>query len=389
MRSFSAVLAILPVAFAAPILEARSGVELIPNQWIFKLRDDAHDNLLSTTMNTVVKSLGIEPLHVYNYGSFKGFTITGAESLIRALPFLTSVHAIEQDYKVNASTLTSQSGAPYGLGRISHQQKGSTTYVYDDSAGAGTYSYIIDTGIYTQHNDFEGRATFGANFAGDGLNADGNGHGTHVAGTTGSKTYGLAKKTNLIAVKVLNSNGQGSNSGVIAGIQYAVKDAKDKGRIGKAVANMSLGGAYSSMVNSAVAAAVQSGLFMAVAAGNDGVDAKNTSPASESSACTIGATDSNDNRASFSNYGSYVDVFAPGVGILSTWNRSPSDTNTISGTSMATPHITGLGAYLLGLEGPRSATALCQRIIDLSTKSVTVNAGSGSPNRLAYNGDGQ
>lgn len=245
-------------------------------------------------------------------------------------------------------------------------------------------AYIIDTGILVTHPDFGSRATFGANFA-DTTDTDCNGHGTHVAGTTGSTTYGVAKRTNLIAVKVLGCDGSGTNSGVIQGIQWASNDVSSKGRQGKAVGNMSLGGSYSSATNAAVAAAVSNGLFMAVAAGNDGVNAINSSPASEQTACTVGAIDSTRTEASFSNYGSIVDVFAPGVNTLSTWNDGR--TKSISGTSMATPHVTGLAAYLLALEGPRSGTALCSRIVALASSGINGLRGA-SPNKIAYNGNG-
>lgn len=178
-------------------------------------------------------------------------------------------------------------------------------------------------------------------------------------------------------MKVLDNDGSGSNSQVMAGIQWAVTDANNNGRISRSVISMSLGGGYSAQSNRAVAQAVSAGMFVAVAAGNNGDDASNYSPGSEASACTVGATDSNDNRASFSNYGRLVDIFAPGVNILSTWIGSNTATNTISGTSMATPHIAGLAAYLIALEGTRSPAALCSRIQSLSTKNVIANAGSG------------
>ena len=283
-------------------------------------------------------------------------------------------------------------------------------YIYDSTAGSGTYSYIIDTGIDTTHPAFGGRATFGANFSPDKSNTDGNGHGTHVAGTVGSDAYGVAKQTSLVAVKVLGADGGGSVSGVLNGIDWAVDDMTSKKRVGKAVANLSLGGGYSRASNDAVAAAVQAGLFMAVAAGNENMDASQTSPASETSACTVGATDINDRIAGFSNFGSSLDVFAPGVDILSTWiggngetvcrlfadeqstpsslvpNPTNTTKNTISGTSMATPHIAGLAAYLLSLEGSRSPADLCKRLgSDLATKGVITGLQSkaGSPNALA------
>lgn len=241
--------------------------------------------------------------------------------------------------------------------------------------------------------EFEGRATFGANFAGDGQNTDGNGHGTHVAGTIGSKTYGVAKKTSLIGVKVLDASGSGSSAGVIQGIQWAVNDAKSKGRIGKAVANLSLGGGFSQASNDAVAAGTREGLFFGVAAGNSAMNAKTSSPASEPLACTVGATDKTDAIASYSNYGSIVDIFAPGSDIISTWIGSTTATNTISGTSMATPHTVGVAAYLLALEGARAPTALCDRIkTTLATKNKLrlglIPTLSGSPNALLYNGNG-
>ncbi|KAF2664033.1 cuticle-degrading protease from Paecilomyces Lilacinus [Microthyrium microscopicum] len=281
------------------------------------------------------------------------------------------------------ATEGSESGAPWGLGRISHRTKGSSTYLYDDTAGAGTCSYIIDTGIHTSHPEFEGRATFVKNFAGTALDDD-NGHGTHVAGTIGSKTYGVAKKTKLYAIKVLDADGSGSWSDVIAGIQLSVTDSKTRSCPKGIVVNMSLGGDKSQSVNDAVASAVDAGLFYAVAAGNEAADLSTTSPASEPKAFAVGATDNTDAMASFSNYGTTLGVFAPGVDILSTWNDGK--TNTISGTSMATPHITGLGAYLLGLSGKLSPSALASKIQSLSTANSVVSITAGTPNRLAFNG---
>jgi subtilisin family serine protease len=174
---------------------------------------------------------------------------------------------------------------------------------------------------------------------------------------------------------------------VLAGIDYAVNDAKSKGRIGKAVANLSLGGTFSQMTNDAVNAAVEEGLFLAVAAGNSGLPTITASPASARDVCTVGASDMNDARASYSNFGLLVDIFAPGTDITSAWKNSDTATNTISGTSMASPHIAGLGAYLLALEGPRDPIALCKRIQELSTKNAV--AGTLVKYNLAYNGNGR
>lgn len=238
------------------------------------------------------------------------------------------------------------------------------------------------------HSDFGGRASFGANFASDDFDTDGNGHGTHVAGITGGKKYGVAKRTNLIAVKVLNAKGSGYTSDIISGIDWAVNDAQTKGRIGKAVANLSLGGSVSLTLNQAANSAVGAGLFMAVAAGNDNNNAALQSPASASDVCTVAAIDNKDTRASYSNYGSIVDIFAPGTDITSDWINSRTDTNTISGTSMASPHVAGLGAYILALEGSYSGKGLCDRLVQLSTQNAVTDV-NGSPNRLAYNGNGR
>lgn len=287
---------------------------------------------------------------------------------------------------IQKKAYTTQTGAPWGLGRTSRRTRGSTSYTYDTSAGANTCVYVIDTGIYTAHSDFEGRAFQVANYA-SGSNTDGNGHGTHCAGTVGGKTYGVAKKTKLLGVRVLGADGSGTNSGVISGINFAVNDRASRGCSAGAVGSMSLGGGKSTAVNSAVANAVSAGLFMAVAAGNENQNAANVSPASEPTAFTVGATDSSDRKASFSNYGSVVDVHAPGVSILSTWIGGTTRTNTISGTSMATPHVAGLAAYLLALEGSRTPAALGNRIISLATTDAITGLVSGTPNRLIFNGN--
>ncbi|KAH8591063.1 subtilase, partial [Bisporella sp. PMI_857] len=361
----------------APILDLGDIIDLIADNFIVVLNplsDSEFSDFLAGRQADIVSST----TSIFDIGSFKGFSGIFTRSLLDTLASLASVNYIEPVTRVKASALTSQANSPWGLSRISHRQLGATNYIYDTTAGSGTYAYVIDTGIYTGHRDFGGRASFGVNFAGDGQNTDGNGHGTHIAGTIGSATYGVAKKTNIIAVKVLDSSGSGTSTGVISGIQWAVNDAKAKKRIGKAVANISLGGGYSRATNDAVAAATLAGLFMGVAAGNDNRNAMMNSPASEASACTVGASTRNDAKASFSNYGSVVDIFAPGTDIISTWITGDTSTNTISGTSMATPHIVGLAAYLLSLEGgePRK---LCDRIKALATSGALSGVSGGSP----------
>ncbi|KAL1608512.1 hypothetical protein SLS60_003454 [Paraconiothyrium brasiliense] len=389
MRSFINFLPLLPAAFAGPIVQS----QIIPGSWIFKVHKDS---FLETVIQDVATLFpNIEPTHRYSFGDFQGFVLDGVPTTTGLMERTAGIESIEPNTQVYASALTTQSGAPWGLGRISHKQKGHTTYIYDTTAGAGTYAYVIDTGIRTTHQEFGGRAVWGANFAGDSIDTDANGHGTHVAGTIGSTTYGVAKGTNLVAVKVLDATGSGSLSNVIAGIQWAIQNATASGRVGKTVFNLSLGGpTASSATNAAVAAAVRAGLFVAVAAGNDAVDASQSSPASEPTVCTVGATDKNDVFASFSNYGRLVDILAPGVDIKSLSNANDTATAVLSGTSMATPHIAGLGAYLLALEGTRSPQALCERLKVLSTKNkITFGvfqwlARATTNNTLAYNGNG-
>ncbi|KAK4234096.1 peptidase S8/S53 domain-containing protein [Achaetomium macrosporum] len=386
----TALLALLPAAFAAPtaepldkrapVIAAQAG-RVVPGKYVVKLKEGASDDALDKAVSKLSKTD-----HVYRGRKFKGFAGKLEGSLLDEIRALPEVEYVEEEAVFTINTYVSQSSAPWGIARLSHKARGSSTYVYDDSAGAGTCAYVIDTGIYTAHSQFGGRATFAANFV-DNSNTDGNGHGTHVAGTIGSNTYGVAKKTRLYAVKVLGSDGSGTTSGVVAGINFVATDAPNRNCPNGTVANMSLGGGFSTSINNAAAALVDAGVFLAVAAGNDNANAANYSPASEASVCTVGATDSSDRKASYSNYGSVVDIFAPGTSILSTWIGSTSATNTISGTSMASPHIAGLGAYLLALAGRKTPEALCDYIKSLATANAISGLPSGTANRLAFNGN--
>ncbi|KAI6093408.1 subtilisin-like protein [Hypoxylon rubiginosum] len=388
MRTAAALLALLPLAFAAPAKRAEPapllkprGSQLVEGKYIVKM----YENSAISALEDAISAFEGDADHVYNVKGFKGFASALTAAELEKLQSHPDVEFIEQDAIMKINALVTQSGATWGISRLSHKS-GTSDYVYDSSAGTGTCSYVIDTGIYTAHTEFEGRATFLANYA-DSSNSDGNGHGTHVAGTIGSKTYGVAKKTSLYAVKVLDSNGSGTTSGVIAGMNFVTSDVKTRSCPAGAVANMSLGGGSSSSINSAAKAMVNAGVFLAVAAGNDNQNAAASSPASEPTVCTVGATTSADARASYSNYGSVVDIFAPGTNILSTWN-SAGKTNTISGTSMATPHITGLGAYLLALSGKKTPAELCSFIASSANSNVLSGIPSGTVNKLAYNGSG-
>ncbi|KAF2166186.1 hypothetical protein M409DRAFT_23375 [Zasmidium cellare ATCC 36951] len=399
LRSFLPATLLLPtlaLAAAPPTIIRTQTASTISGSWIARLDDSSEFNEI---LASVLSSAGIESKANYTINHVKGFAFDGDDGVLDILETLTGIVHVEPDTKVYASvplqhrevapfangSLVTQNGSTWGLARLSHEETGAKDYVYDSSAGEGSYIYVIDTGIYTSHSEFGERATFGANFIDD-EDADGQGHGTHCAGTAAGTKYGVAKKASLVAVKVLGSDGSGSNSGVLKGIDWAVNNAKEQGHIDRTVLSMSLGGPFSQLTNDAIAEAVAEGAFVAVAAGNENEDASNSSPASTPQACTVAASTISDRRASFSNYGSVVDIFAPGEDILSSWIGFPSATNTISGTSMACPHVAGLAAYLIGLEGPREPESLCERIRELALEGVVEGVGSGTENLLVQNG---
>lgn len=277
-----------------------------------------------------------------------------------------------------------EKNAPWGLARISHRDSLTfgtfNKYLYAADGGEGVDVYVIDTGTNIDHVDFEGRASWGKTIPQGDQDVDGNGHGTHCSGTVGGKKYGVAKKAHIKAVKVLRSNGSGSMSDVVKGVEYAaeshleqVEAAKNgKGRKGfkGSTANMSLGGGKSTILDQAVNAAVDAGIHFAVAAGNDNANSCNYSPAAAQKAVTVGASNLADERAFFSNYGKCNDIFAPGLNILSTWIGSNYSVNTISGTSMASPHIAGLLAYMLSLQPSKDSA---YAVADISPKKLKAN----------------
>lgn len=277
-----------------------------------------------------------------------------------------------------------EKNAPWGLARISHRDSLSfgtfNKYLYSEDGGEGVDVYVIDTGTNVDHVDFDGRAHWGKTIPANDEDLDGNGHGTHCSGTIGGKKYGVAKKANIYAVKVLKSNGSGTMSDVVKGVEWAALSHKDKVELAKkgkgkkgfkgSAANMSLGGGKSPTLDLAVNAAVDAGLHFAVAAGNDNLDSCNYSPAAAEKAVTVGASTLADERAYFSNFGKCNDIFAPGLNIMSTWIGSKYATNTISGTSMASPHIAGLLAYFLSLQPSKDSSFA---VADITPKQLKAN----------------
>ncbi|NEC89181.1 S8 family peptidase [Streptomyces sp. SID12501] len=348
----------------------------VKDSYIVTLKKAAGLKSASSAGKSLIKGYGGTVKKTFST-ALNGYTATLSAAEARRLAADPAVATVEQNQTVHVDA--TQSSAPWGLDRIDQAALPlSGTYTYPDTAGAGVTAYVIDTGVRITHSQISGRATNGYDAVdGDSVAQDGNGHGTHVATTIAGSTYGVAKAAKIVAVRVLDNAGSGTTAGVIAGIDWVTAN-----HTSPSVANMSLGGSASTSLDTAVANSIASGVTYAVAAGNSSANASSYSPARVATAITVGATTSTDARASYSNYGSVLDIFAPGSSITAGWNTSDTATNTISGTSMATPHVAGAAAVYLAGHTSATPAQVATALTGGATTGVVTSPGTGSPNRL-------
>ena len=381
--ALTAVAAVAPAAAGVPHqppgrIAGSNGPSAIKDQYIVVLKDSAPEARdVAAAARALAARFGATVRAQYT-SAVRGFTVRMPEAAARALAGHPAVASVEQDRTV--ALAGTQSNPTWGLDRIDQRALPlSSSFTYPNTADTVT-AYVLDTGVRSSHSEFGGRARSGYDFIDNDADAsDCQGHGTHVAGTIAGTTYGAAKQAKIVGVRVLNCEGSGSYSTIIAGVDWVTKNA-----IKPAVANMSLGGPVSSSLDTAVRNSIASGVTYAVAAGNSNVDACTQSPASVAEAITVGASDSADYRASFSTYGTCLDLFAPGVKVLSAAHSGDTSTTTMSGTSMAAPHAAGAAALYLHAN-PAATPAQVQDAMtgDATTAKIT-NSGSGSPNRLLH-----
>ena len=368
-----------PLAARGPnsVSFSKSSGTPIAGSYIVVFKNDVQD--VDGEAKKISSLHGASLKHTYK-AALKGMAVELSDAEVASLRAEPSVAYVEQDQTMSIST--TQSGATWGIDRIDQRAlplSGTYSYTAD---GTGVTVYIIDTGINFTHTEYAGRTSTGIDeITPGGTAADCNGHGSHVSGTVGGTTYGVAKKVKLVAVRVLDCSGSGSTSGVIAGIDWVTTN-----RVLPAAANMSLGGGFSAALNTSVENSIAAGVVYGIAAGNSTADACNSSPASAPSAITVGATTISDGFASFSNYGTCVDINAPGVNITSAWIGSNTATNTISGTSMATPHVVGAAALYLQVNPAATPATVRNALVANATPNVITSIGPGTPNLLLYTG---
>ncbi|MEV6963118.1 S8 family serine peptidase [Streptomyces sp. NPDC051207] len=370
----------LPAQAAGGPIQYEGAANAVAGSYIVTLKAD-EAKAGSAEGRAVAKKYGAEIERTYTK-ALNGYAIEASETEAKRLAADPAVASVAQN-RTFTITATQPSPPSWGLDRIDQRSLPlNSSYTYPDTAGQGVTAYIIDTGVRITHSDFGGRASYGYDAVdNDNTAQDGNGHGTHVAGTVAGNAYGVAKKARIVGVRVLNNSGSGTTAGVVAGIDWVARNA-----VKPAVANMSLGGGADSTLDAAVRNATASGVTFAVAAGNENVDASTRSPARVAEAITVGATTSSDARASYSNYGSILDLFAPGSSITSAWHTSDTATNTISGTSMATPHVAGAAALHLAAHPTATPAQVSSALTSAATTGVVTNPGTGSPNRLLHVG---
>ncbi|MBT2491578.1 S8 family peptidase [Streptomyces sp. ISL-96] len=311
--------------------------------------------------------------------AINGFSASGlSETEAKRLAADPSVAKVVQNKKFSINA-TQDNPPSWGIDRVDQADTaGDSKYTYPDSAGEGVTAYVIDTGVRVSHKDFEGRAAHGFDAVDNDDSADdGNGHGTHVAGTIAGAAHGVAKKAKIVAVRVLDDNGSGTTEGVVAGIDWVTKNHQ-----GPSVANMSLGGGADEALDEAVRKSIASGVTYGVAAGNESSDAGQGSPARVKEAITVASSTKDDAQSDFSNFGAVVDIYAPGSDITSSWNDSDGGTKTISGTSMAAPHVVGAAAVYLAGHKDATPEAVATALTGGATPDKISNPSQGTPNKL-------
>ncbi|MCP2166647.1 S8 family peptidase [Goodfellowiella coeruleoviolacea] len=359
---------------------AADSATAVPGSYLVVLKDSVRAQAATAaTADALAGRFGGRVERVYQH-ALHGFSVTNLSAAqARRLAADPAVASVEQNQVVRVDE-TQTNPPSWGLDRVDQQNLPLNSQYSYTTTGSGVNVYVVDTGVRVSHQTFGGRAHSGYDFVDNDSNADdGYGHGTHVAGTIAGAQYGVAKDAQVWAVRVLDSNGSGTTAGVIAGVDWVTQNARKP-----AVANLSLGGGASTTLDNAVRSSIASGVTYAIAAGNSNANAGNYSPARVTEALTVGATTSTDARASYSNYGAVVDLFAPGSTITSAWNNSDTASYTGNGTSFAAPHVAGAAARYLQSNPGATPAQVGSALVGAATSGKVTNPGTGSPNKLLY-----